>query len=43
MSWFPCIVSETLAVDRRHLVLQYSVAIIAYSQQVLGEKDLFVT
>ena len=31
---------ETLAPDRRYLVLQYSVAIIAHSQQVLSMKDL---
>ena len=31
--------SETFAVDRRYLVLQYSVASIAYLQQVLGMKD----
>ena len=35
--------SEILAVGRKYLVLQYSVAIIAYSQQVLGMKDLFRT
>ena len=35
--------SESLAVDRRYLVLQYSVAIIAYSHLVLGMKDLFGT
>ena len=33
--------SETFAVDRRYLVLQYSVASIAYLQQVLGMKDFF--
>ena len=41
MGWFPYMASETKAAERRYLVLQYFVAIIAYSQQVLGKNDLF--
>ena len=35
--------SKTLAVNRIYSVLQYYVAIIAYSHLVLGMKDLFGT
>ena len=35
--------SENLAADRNYLVLQYSVTILAYPQQVLGLADLFGT
>ena len=38
---FPCMTSETLAVDRRYLVLQYYVVEITYSQQVFDIKDWF--
>ena len=41
MGLFPCMAYGTLATDRRYLVLQYYVAFIAYSQQVLGMESLF--
>ena len=40
MGYFPYMTFETLAAERRYLVLHYSVAIIAYSQQVLSMTDL---
>ena len=41
MGRFPYMASETSVVDRRYLVIQYYVAIKAYSQKVLGMTDLF--
>ena len=43
MGSFPYTVTLTLAADKRYLVLQYSMAFISYTQQVLDMEDLFGT
>ena len=43
VSLFQYTASQTLAGDRGYLVLQYSMTMIAYTQQVLNMEDLFGT
>ena len=43
MGWFPYMEFENLAIDRGYLVLQYPMAIIAYTKYVLDLEDLFGT